>query len=182
MEKQIERLKRLMSKAQGSGKNKNAGVLCTTVTNYPMSRTVLFGWEGNSLIFYTNYDTKKSKSNEPCSIVFYWPELKMQVRVFGITERCSPEVSDKYWKSRGRIKQIASKISNQSEKLPSRYTLIRAFLSEFIKNKGEVERPKNWGGVLVHIKILEFMTESSWRLHKREFYSIYDEKKILLWP
>ena len=63
----------------------------------PHVRTVLLrGATEAGYDFYTNYDSQKGLdlAVNPCAeLLFYWPELERQVRIFGRVEKISDEES-----------------------------------------------------------------------------------------
>ena len=184
MEKAIEKVKALMSKSEGSERGV-PGVLCTISkarNDYPDGRVVLFHWLEDRLVFYTNYTSQKFDNMAYCSVVFYWKELGVQVRIKGGMTFAPSSVSDDYWAKRGRMKQIASKISQQSRIMKSRYSLIRKFIVAWYRERKIVERPRYWGGVEIHLVSIEIMHESPIRLHKRELYYKGDNKPFYLYP
>ena len=146
---------------------------------FPASRIVLlreFTEEG--FIFYTNYESAKGKEleqNPNVSLNFFWRELEKQVRVKGTAVKVSSEVSNVYFSSRPRKSQIGAWVSNQSEVIQSRETLIRKNeeLEEAFKGK-EVTRPPHWGGYLVIPNSFEFWQGRSGRLHDRLKFSEKD--------
>ncbi|MEJ6795710.1 MAG: pyridoxamine 5'-phosphate oxidase [Flavobacteriales bacterium] len=143
---------------------------------FPSSRIVLlreFTEEG--FVFYTNYNSTKGKEleqNHNVSLNFFWRELEKQVRVKGTAVKVSSEVSNVYFSSRPRKSQIGAWVSNQSEVIQSRETLIRKNeeLEEAFKGK-EVTRPPHWGGYLVIPNCFEFWQGRSGRLHDRLKFS-----------
>lgn len=146
---------------------------------FPSSRIVLlreFTEEG--FVFYTNYNSAKGKEleqNHNVSLNFFWRELEKQVRVKGTAVKVSSEVSNVYFSSRPRKSQIGAWVSNQSEVIQSRETLIRKNeeLEEAFKGK-EVTRPPHWGGYLVIPNCFEFWQGRSGRLHDRLKFSEKD--------
>lgn len=146
---------------------------------FPASRIVLlreFTEEG--FVFYTNYESAKGKEleqNPNVSLNFFWRELEKQVRVKGTAVKVSSEVSDVYFSSRPRKSQIGAWVSNQSEVIQSRETLIRKGeeIEEAFKGK-EVTRPPHWGGYLVSPNSFEFWQGRSGRLHDRLKFSEKD--------
>lgn len=146
---------------------------------FPASRIVLlreFTEEG--FIFYTNYESAKGKEleqNPNVSLNFFWRELEKQVRVKGTAVKVSSEVSNVYFSSRPRKSQIGAWVSNQSEVIQSRETLVRKEeeLEKVFKGK-EVTRPPHWGGYLVIPNSFEFWQGRSGRLHDRLKFSEKD--------
>lgn len=172
----INIIKEIFEKAQRLNRNyPNVVVLATVSDNKPNTRCVLIkeiNEEG--FVFYTNYESNKGKEIEKnpfVSIVFFWEELKTQIRIKGIAEKVSKEKSEEYFKSRPKGNQIATIISKQSKELESYEKLIEEFekLLEFYKDK-EVEKPETWGGYIIKPFEIEIWEEGKHRLHKRVLY------------
>ena len=110
------------------------------------SRIVLLkGIENNSFVFYTNFNSRKSKelkNNKNVAAVFWWPQLGKQVRIEGYVKLVNKKRSDHYFSTRSRKSQIGAWASNQSSILKDRKTLLKKF--ELIKKRfanKEVLRP-----------------------------------------
>jgi pyridoxamine 5'-phosphate oxidase len=144
-------------------------------TGAPSLRTVLLkGVDEKGFVFYTNYDSRKSKdirSNPKVSLLFFWPELQRQVRVDGTATPISYDESTEYWESRPFESQIGAIVSNQSAVIRSRDELEQRF-EEAMKGhtKGSVPRPANWGGYAVEPVDFEFWQGRVSRLHDRIRY------------
>lgn len=150
----------------------------STVTsdNRPASRIVLLKGIDHGFVFFTNYESKKSKelqANPFASLTFFWAQMERQVRIEGIVEKVSVEESDEYFLSRPLESQIGAWTSPQSEEIPD-----RAFLE---KRKQEVEqrftsealrRPPHWGGFRLLADKIEFWQGGPARLHDRILYSL----------
>ena len=97
----------------------------STVDNsgHPSSRVVLLKEiKDKSLIFFTNYKSKKGKEindNPNICAYFYWAPLERQVIFKGIAKKTSEDYSDIYFKSRPFSSQVGAIISNQSETITS---------------------------------------------------------------
>lgn len=154
----------------------NAMVLSTLGDNStPDSRVVLLkDIEANSLSFYTNYLSAKGmqmEKNNKVALLFLWTIIHRQVRIRGIVEKISAGASDEYFKTRPRASQIGAWSSAQSEVIPGRDFLEKAF-AEKIKefSKVEIPRPEHWGGYRVEINKIEFWQGRRGRLHDRLVY------------
>ena len=145
----------------------------------PFQRTVLlkmFGQDG--FIFYTNYESRKSRQineNPQVSILFPWYTLERQVALTGSVEKVSTKQSLKYFLSRPKGSQLGAWVSNQSEVISSR-SVLEAKLEQMKKKfkEGKIPLPDNWGGYRIIPNTFEFWQGRKSRLHDR-FYFEQDE-------
>jgi pyridoxamine 5'-phosphate oxidase len=145
-------------------------------TNTPSSRVVLLkGIESGCPVFFTNYKGRKGVqlSNNPAvSALFFWQELERQVNIEGTVEKCSPEYSDAYFKSRPWKSRIGAIISPQSQPIDSRNVIKKAFVLEAAKHIGEsIPRPAHWGGYMIKPHRIEFWQGRANRLHDRILFT-----------
>ena len=138
-------------------------------------RTVLLKYfDEKGFVFYTNYESKKSKQmqkNPQAAILFPWLALERQVKIIGKVEKISKLESLKYFSSRPKGSQIGAWASEQSSRISSRSILIEQF--ESMKKKfsnGEIPLPKFWGGYRVIPQSIEFWQGRANRLHDRFIY------------
>ena len=93
----------------------------------PSSRIVyLKDMVDNQFVFFTNYKSEKGRelrANNRCCLLFFWPELNRQIKVYGRATRTSSRVSDEYFNSRPYSSKIGAWASAQSEKLKSKADL-----------------------------------------------------------
>jgi len=143
----------------------------------PDSRIVLIREAGRGgLVFYTNYDSAKSRQFEAhphAAAVFSWLELHRQVRIRGRVEPVSDEASDLYFASRPRASQLGAWASPQSKVVADRAeieALVAARTLEFADEP--VPRPPNWGGWRLVPTEWEFWQGRSDRLHDRLRYRL----------
>ena len=146
------------------------------------SRIVLLkGIENNSFVFYTNFNSRKSKelkNNKNVAAVFWWPQLGKQVRIEGYVKLVNKKRSDHYFSTRSRKSQIGAWASNQSSVLKDRKTLLKKF--ELIKKRfanKEVLRPNFWSGYEINPFLIEFWQGRENRLHDRIIYKKINQKK-----
>lgn len=143
---------------------------------FPQSRIVLLKDVTNDglLTFFTNYDSDKGRQmaeNPKVSLNLFWPAIERQVRITGVVEKTSPEVSDRYFKSRPFFSQLAACVSPQSQPVNDR-DVQKAFENLQQKETDEsLKRPSNWGGYQVTPHAIEFWQGRASRLHDRFVYT-----------
>ena len=150
----------------------NAMQIATVSKNgFPSVRTVLLKDIINrNFVFYTNYESRKSREifeTGKVAICFYWKSINRQIRVVGEIKKISEEISDKYFSTRSLGSKIGAWASKQSQPLKSRETLINKveeLKKKFVKN---VPRPKHWGGFQIIPNEFEFWQDGDFRLHDR---------------
>ena len=155
--------------------------------NRPNSRMVLckeINEELGYLVFYTNYQSNKSKEigvNNECSGLFHWDTFGYQVRVRGIIVK-SPEVeSDNYFATRDIGSQLSAWASHQSQIVEDRESLDNQFqqaMDKFNLKESELEsldinipRPEFWGGYRIWIREIELWLNQKDRFHDRLLFT-----------
>jgi pyridoxamine 5'-phosphate oxidase len=140
-----------------------------------------FGEAG--FIFYTNYESKKASqliNNPNAAMLFYWPESGRQVRIEGLAEKTSREISEAYFGTRPRESQLAAWASDQSSEIPDRAHLERKF--NYYKQIFEglpVHKPDRWGGFILTPYWYEFWENGDHRLHDRIAYKRKDDQWLI---
>lgn len=162
----------------------NAMSLATMGFDNLSIRTVLLkDFDSKGFVFFTNYDSKKSKQigiNAKAALLFSWLDLQRQVKISGSIEKVSLAESIRYFATRPRNSQLAAWASHQSAKIPSRQHLTEKFTSieaKFAKQK--VPLPDFWGGYRVLPDSIEFWQGQENRLHDRFIYEKNQQKWLI---
>ncbi len=149
--------------------------LATTDESKIDIRTVLLKYfDDKGFIFYTNYESNKSRQIETkpeAALLFPWLALERQIKIVGSVEKVSRLESIKYFASRPKDSQIGAWASKQSSTISSRSILQSQFASMKRKfSSGEVPLPDFWGGYRVIPRTIEFWQGRESRLHDRFIY------------
>jgi pyridoxamine 5'-phosphate oxidase len=143
----------------------------------PSARVVLLkGVDERGFVFYTNGRSRKGRelaARSAAALLFFWPELERQVRIEGEVEPVDGAEADAYFASRPRASRLGAWASPQSEPIPDRAWLERAFADEEAKRARDgdaVPRPPHWGGYRVRPARFEFWQGRRSRLHDRLVY------------
>jgi len=140
----------------------------------PSSRMVLLKSYDpvNGFTIFTNYQSRKGseiEENPNVALLFYWDYLSRQIRIEGRASKVQSEDSDEYFGKRPRMSQVSARISNQSQPVDSRDTLIKRQQEEAERWSAEatIPRPDFWGGFHIIPERFEFWQGQSDRLHDR---------------
>jgi len=188
----IELFKEWFEEAKKSEINDpNALALATTDKNGQSSvRMVLLkDFDYNGFVFYTNFNSDKSKAikeNPNVSMCFYWKSLLRQVRIVGTTIQVSEKEADDYFESRTYESKLGAWSSDQSSILNKRQDLLESFkkYKNRFRDQDKVPRPKHWSGWRLKPKEIEFWLNRENRLHERLKYFIKEKnwEKVILNP
>ena len=150
----------------------NAMVLATaTPDGQPSVRTVLLKeFDARGFTFFTNYRSRKAGELDAtgyASLLFPWHALQRQVIVTGRAEKVSREETEAYFRERPRGSQLGAWASPQSQPIPDRAALDRAWADADALYETEVPAPPHWGGYRVIPETVEFWQGRVSRLHDR---------------
>lgn len=155
-----------------------AMVLATSSRDAQVSQRVVLlkGLDERGFVFYTNYESRKSREisvNSKVSLHFPWFAIERQVMVCGVAEKVSLDESRSYFQSRPRDSQLAAWASPQSRVLSSREAMMQQL--ESLQKKyadADIPLPEFWGGYRVRPSQIEFWQGGANRLHDRFVYSL----------
>ncbi|MCP3956552.1 MAG: pyridoxamine 5'-phosphate oxidase [bacterium] len=173
----FERFGKVFQKAQATGmEDPNAMVLSSVdAGGQSSSRVVLLkDYDARGFVFYTNLESRKGTeilANPQVSLIFYWRELKQQVRVQGHADLVGNDEADAYFATRPRTSRLGAWASKQSQPLPSRaHLMARVAKYEAKYLTGPVPRPPHWSGFRVVPSTIEFWVAGAFRLHERSLF------------
>ncbi len=141
----------------------------------PSNRMVLLkGVDDRGFTFFTNYESAKGEdlqANPHAALVFHWQPLGRQVRVTGRVRKVPAAESDAYFATRPLGSRFGAAVSPQSQVIESREELEVAVADLADRwPRGDVARPRHWGGYRVRPDTIEFWTHRDDRLHDRIRY------------
>lgn len=150
----------------------NAIALATVdADGMPNARMVLLKEiESDAFVFYTNYESAKSREitvSGKAAFVLHWKSLRRQIRVRGMVEREEGETADAYFRSRSLQSRLGAWASRQSEPLESRAELMAEVALVTARLGTNPDRPPFWGGFRVRPVEIEFWADGPFRLHDR---------------
>jgi pyridoxamine-phosphate oxidase len=119
-------------------------------TGIPSTRFVLLKTvDDTGFVFFTNYESRKSKELESggyASLAIYWKEVSRQIRVVGRVEKIQREESEEYFNTRPRGSQLGAWASPQSQNVEEGELEQRVKDVEKRFEGGDVKCPEHWGG------------------------------------
>lgn len=155
-----------------------AMVLATSARDGQVSQRVVLlkGVDKRGFVFFTNYESRKSREigvNSKVSLHFPWFPIERQIMVCGVAEKVSQQESCAYFQSRPRDSQLAAWASPQSRVLSSRESILEQFDALGKKfTGGDIPLPEFWGGFRVRASQIEFWQGGANRLHDRFMYTL----------
>ncbi|NDV99205.1 pyridoxamine 5'-phosphate oxidase [Salipiger sp. PrR002] len=162
-----------LKEAEGTEPNDPNAIALSTVDaeGLPNVRMVLLKEiEASAFVFYTNYESAKSKEilgSGKAAFVLHWKSLRRQIRVRGFVDREDGPQADAYYASRSLKSRLGAWASKQSRPLASRAALM-AEVAKITATKGpNPPRPDYWGGFRITPVEVEFWADGAFRLHDR---------------
>jgi pyridoxamine 5'-phosphate oxidase len=145
----------------------------------PSARTVLLkGADEDGFRFFTNSESRKGRElaeNPSAALVFHWPlEPRRQVTVAGTVAPLPRAESEAYYRTRPLGSRLGAWASRQSEVVPDRDSLDRAFATAEAAYGDDPPLPPWWGGYLLRPTRFEFWQNRPNRLHDRFRYRLDD--------
>ena len=156
-------------------------VATTTENGTPDARIILLKEvTSDGFVFYSNYESPKAKQIEFCSsctLLFWWPQIRKQVRIYGNVEKTTKEKSQKYFQTRPKGSQLSAYASKQSSPVADRQELEENFTkTEKEFEKQDIPCPKHWGGYILKANSFEFWQGRSDRMHDRIKFILENQK------
>lgn len=141
--------------------------------------------DGENFIFFSNYDSPKSKQFEEhnqISALLFWNTINIQVRINGSIKRADKEFNQLYFSKRDLKKNALAISSNQSQPIVS-YDHVKFLYNEALNSDGLDICPDYWGGFIFEPLTIEIWKGEANRLNKREKYARIDDwEKVILSP
>ena len=126
----------------------------------------------NQWIFFSNYDSPKSKSfnsHQQISGLIFWNTINVQIRLKANIEKTSKSFNESYFKKRSKEKNALAISSTQSSVIESYREVISKY--EDIKiSKDLTKCPNYWGGFKFIPYEIEFWKGNEFRLNKRDLF------------
>jgi pyridoxamine 5'-phosphate oxidase len=149
-------------------------VATASAAGEPSARFVILrGFDARGFLFFSNYGSAKAAdlaANPRAALLLYWAPLHRQVRASGNVSKLPGDESQRYFRSRPPGHRLAAWASPQSEVVPDREVLERAFLDAAARFCDDPPLPPSWGGYLVRPDAFEFWEGRENRLHDRVRY------------
>jgi len=148
--------------------------------NRPSSRMLLLkSWSDEGFVFFTNYKSRKSiniNDNNLGSMLFYWDIFERQIRIEGTISKISRQETLEYFNSRPYTSRVGAVVSQQSQPLKSRLTLVKEAAKFILEHKNDIPLPDYWGGYRLKPDTFEFWQGRSSRLHDRILFKLIGDE------
>lgn len=174
----LEQFRRWWEERASAGSEARDAVALATVDaegNPSLRMVLLRGFGSDGFRFYTNRESRKGRALEAtgrAALLVYDEAHERQIRLEGTVRRLDDAASDAYWAGRPRASQLSAYVSRQSEPVPDRATLERAWAEAEARLRDRpVPRPPHWGGYALDPRCYEFWQNREARLHDRFVYT-----------
>jgi pyridoxamine 5'-phosphate oxidase len=173
-------------------RNPNSMTLVTLSSDgSPSARIVLckqFVADPGYLVFYTNYNSQKSReiaANPKVAAVFHWDGPGRQIRIEGVAIQSPASESDAYFATRDWAARLGAWGSDQSEVLASHDALVAQIRSRAAtlgielgddlstlasSDVPDIKRPPHWGGFRIWANAIELWKDGADRIHDRALW------------
>jgi len=165
--------------------NATAMVLATaSPSGRPAARIVLLKhYDREGFCWYSDYRSHKGQAlsgNAQAELLFYWPQLDRQIRIYGEVKQLDRASAQHYFSERPRGSQISAAASCQSQLLDNREQLqqqVDAITQRY--QDQPIPCPDAWGGYRLQPQRYEFWQGRENRLHDRLVYSLVEADWVI---
>lgn len=111
------------------------------------------------------------KQKPTAALTFWWTATERQVRIQGDVIEISQEQAIQYFKERNTDSQLVSTVFDQGKTIQDFDTMQELFQQKKVAlDISTIEKPKNWSGICIQPKRIEFMDFKTSRLHERTVF------------
>jgi len=130
--------------------------------------------DDKNFIFFTNYDSPKSKQFEmhnQISATIFWSKTNTQIRMLAKIQKMSKSFNNEYFINRNLKKNALAISSNQSNQIDS-YSQVIENYNRSLESDDLKKCPDYWGGFSFIPYYFEFWDGHESRINKREVYGL----------
>jgi pyridoxamine 5'-phosphate oxidase len=105
------------------------------------------------------------------ALTFWWTATERQVRIQGDVVEISQEQASQYFKERNTDSQLVSTVFDQGKRIKNFDVMQELFQQKKeASDTSTIDKPKNWSGICIQPKRIEFMEFKTSRLHERTVF------------